>query len=565
MRWRYTMELSPIFYFTTGGKNFGIFQQTVKEKGNFMVIARMEPEGVGRALVRYGFDKDGMYAQRDTDGDGIIKDADPIEPVLEADGKRIAAHIFDGLFNTDTRRDGSLALITGNGMLFVPLLGLDAAGVPKYDFAHRRDVPGQVEGTPNYISPYEFKTKESISIGNDLYCLDDGGFVAAMRTATGPGPDPATEHSNGTSMAGFDGKGQLRWFSPMNPYGLKLGFHGIAHIGGITIAGRGQLCEFETMDADGLGTGVLGTPRAFGWGGMWLDNHRQVQGFTGNDGKPYLIVGDYAEQSYHWLALTGNDKLLHQSQRVTVTPATAAALLAEPAAPVPVWPVPPAPRVTIKKLAAALPIDGELAKWRALGIAPIIISADDPTDNSAVVRMGYADDALFVQVIKFDNALTFHQTEPGRHYQQDGIEFNIGTFWSGWKYNVTRLDWKNDIILRDRFFGESRLLTPEEAPRVIKVLDNAADVPERKLLEAATGADMSKCKVMVIEMKLGQPALAGLPADRAVSFQSGKTFLLGICINDNDVVGGDLFAPIGWPTGYGAFSRDDGLATAVME
>ena len=42
---------------------------------------------------------------------------------------------------------------------------------------------------------------------------------------------------------------------------------------------------------------------------MWLDNHRQVQGFTGNDGKPYLIVGDYAEQSYHWLALTGNDQV----------------------------------------------------------------------------------------------------------------------------------------------------------------------------------------------------------------------------------------------------------------
>jgi len=565
MRWRYTMDIAPIFYFTTGGKNFGIFQQNVKDKGVFMVIARMEADGTGRALVRYGFDTDGMYAQRDTDGDGIIKDTDPSTPVLEADGKRLTTHIFDGLFNTDTRRDGSLALITGNGLLDVPLRGLDATGVPQYDFAQRRNVPGQVEGTPNYISPYEFKTRESISIGNDLYRLPDGGYVAAIRTATGPGPDPATEHSNGTSMAGFDANGQLRWFSPMNPYGLKLGFHGITNIDGITVAGRGQLCEFETMDADGLGTGVIGTPRAFGWGGMWLDNHRQVQGFTGNDGKPYLIVGDYAEQSYHWLALTGSRQLLHQALPVTITPATAAMLLVEDPAPVPVWPVPPAPHVTIKKLAAALPIDGDLAKWRTLGITPIIISADDPTDNSAVVRIGYAEDALFVQVIKFDNFLTFHQTEPGRHYQQDGIEFNIGTFWSGWKYNVTRLDWKNDIILRDRFFGESRLLTPEEAPRVIKILDNATDVPERKLLEAATGADMRQCKVMVIEMKLGKAALAGLPADRAVTFQSGKTFLLGICINDNDVVGGDLFAPVGWPTGYGAFSRDDGLATAVVE
>ncbi len=477
-----------------------------------------------RALVRYGFTPDGMFAQRDTTGNGIIKETDPSTPVLEADGKRITTHIFDGLFNTDTHRDGSLALITGNGMLCVPLLGLDADGVPQYDFAHRRNVPGQVEGTPNFISPYDFKTKENISLGDNLSRLPDGGFVAPMRTASGPGPDPATEHSGGTSMAGFDANGQLRWFSPMNPYGLKLGFHGITNLDGITVAGRGLLCEFETMDADGLGTGLIGAPRAFGWGGMWLDNHRQVKGFSGNDGKPYLIVGDYAEQSYHWLALTGYDRVSHQALPITITPTTAAALLAEDPAPVPVWPVPPAPRVTIKKLAAALPIDGDPAKWRTLGITPIIISADDPTENSAVVRIGYAEDALFVQVIKFDNILTFHQTESGRHYEQDGLEFNIGTFWAGWKYNVTRLDWKNDIILRDRFFGESRLLTPEEAPRVIKVLDNAADVPERKLLEAATGIDMSQCKVMIIEMKLGKAALANLPADRQVLFQSGKTF-----------------------------------------
>jgi len=97
------------------------------------------------------------------------------------------------------------------------------------------------------------------------------------------------------------------------------------------------------------------------------------------------------------------------------------------------------------------------------------------------------------------------------------------------------------------------------------VLDNAADVPERRLLEAATGADMSKCKVMIIKMQIGKAALADLPGDRQVNFQSGKTFLLGICINHNEELGSDLFAPVGWRTGYGAFSRDDGLATAVME
>jgi hypothetical protein len=567
--WHYTIPgLDPIFYFTNGGQNFGVLLQHVRGVGNYLVLARMEADGLGRVLVRYGFDKDGMFAQR-ADEQGVIADTAAKDPILDADGKRITANFLQGaLNNTDTTRDGALNIPQGNGLLRVAMLGLDARGVPRYDFAHRTLVPAQAEGKADYLSPYDFpakSNKEQMSIANDLIALPDGGYAAIMRTATGPGPDPATEHSNGTSLAQFDAKGQLRWFSPMNPYGLKLGFHGITNIGDVIVVGRGQLCEFETMDADGLGTGVLGTSRAFGWLGMWLDNHRQVQGFTGNDGKPHLIVGDYADQTYHWMTLTGTDSIRRQALPVTISPEKAATLLAEAAVPPPHWPVPLAPRVTIKKLAAAPPVDGDLAKWRALGVAPIVMSADDPTDNSAIVRLGYTADALHVQIIKFDNALVFHQTEAGRHYQQDGVEFNIGTFWSGWKYNVTRLDWKSDIVLRDRFFGESRQLNAEEMPRTIKVLENAADVPERALLEAATGADMSKCKVMILEFALGKAALAGLPADRAVALQSGKSFLLGVCINDNDVVGGDLFNPIGWPTGYGAFSRDDGLATAVLE
>ena len=366
-RWKYTMEINPIFYFNTGGKNFGIFTQTVKDRGVFMTIARMEDAGVGRVLARYGYNNEGFFLQRDPDGDGVIRDDDPIEPVLDADGKRITERFFDsGFFNMDTRKDGALAIPVTQGMVFVPMTGLDAKGLPNYDLAHRRNVPGMVGNAPTFTSPYGFTTAENVAIAKDMYNLPDGGYVATLATKGGPGPDPATEHDNSTNMAGFDAKGQMRWFSAMNPFGLKLGLHGITNIGGITVAGRGQICEFETMDNDGLGTGVLGTPQAMGWGGMWLDNHRQVQGFTGNDGKPYLIVGDYAAQSYHWLALVGNDAVRRQEQAVTVTPALAATLAAGPAAPVDVWPVPPPPRVTIQKLAAALPVDGDIAKWRPL-------------------------------------------------------------------------------------------------------------------------------------------------------------------------------------------------------
>ena len=109
------------------------------------------------------------------------------------------------------------------------------------------------------------------------------------------------------------------------------------------------------------------------------------------------------------------------------------------------------------------------------------------------------------------------------------------------------------------------MLSVQDCQRAIKVLDSAADVPERRLLEAFSGADMSKCKVMVIEFRLGKEALADLPADRQVNFASGKGFIFGITVNENDVPGSDSFAPIAWPATYGTFSRDNDLATAVFE
>ena len=71
-----------------------------------MTLVRMEADGTGRVLSRYGYDANGLFLQRDTDGDGIIKDTDLSEPVLEADGKPITERLFDGgFFNTDTRKN----------------------------------------------------------------------------------------------------------------------------------------------------------------------------------------------------------------------------------------------------------------------------------------------------------------------------------------------------------------------------------------------------------------------------------------------------------------------------
>ena len=67
--------------------------------------------------------------------------------------------------------------------------------------------------------------------------------------------------------------------------------------------GRGSENEFSAIDVDGLGLGVLGPTPAFRWHGMWLDHNEQYRAFVGNDGKPYLVTGDYYSQAYHWQAL----------------------------------------------------------------------------------------------------------------------------------------------------------------------------------------------------------------------------------------------------------------------
>jgi DNA-binding beta-propeller fold protein YncE len=566
-RWRYTMEGSPLCFFAAGGANFGLFQQNLKEQGTWLGVVRMEADGTGRYLCRYGWDKEGLVLQRDLNGDGVIAKDDPSEPVNGPDGKRFKENFLNrGFNNIEVRADGSIVHPDRPGVRLIPMAGLDKQGVPQYDFAHARLIPATVAGgKPDYLSPYDFKTKETLSLAEDMFLQPDGTFAAVITTKSGGGPDLCTEHANGTSMAGFAADGTLRWLSPMNPVGFKMGFWGITTIGGITFAGRGAICEYETMDRDGLGTGVLGMPREFGWGGMWLDNHRQTQGFTGRDGKPYLITGDYCAQTYHWQELIGWDKVIHRSWPVKVSPALAETLSEGAPELVPVWPVPPPPTVTIKKLAGPLSMDGDPKKWRTLGIPPVVAISNDPLSNSSVLRLAYEGQNLYVQVIKFDDVITFHQREAGKHYLQDGVEFCINTFPEGWKYNVTRLADKGDIILRDRWFKAGTLLDPAVAPRVIKTYTNAVEFEERALIEGATGLDLRACQVHYTEFKLTGEALAGLPATLPLVLESGKTFRFGFLLNDNDTPGSDEMKGITWPVTYGTFERVEKLATGLFE
>jgi len=574
-RWKYTMtQATPHFFYAAGGKTFTIYTAREKDQPQYLYVARMEPDtGTVRAMSRYGVDTEGLFRQL-ADANGIIADDAAKGYLKNAEGKPITHPFFNerGFSNVDFQANGNIVVPLRRFVQIVPMTGLDGNGVPTYDFTKMQILNAMSEGQATFTSPYDHTTIDDVSIAEDMALHEDGSFTAVMSTKSGPGPDLCTEHANSTNMAGFDAKGNMRWFSATNPFGLKVGLYGVIELAGITFAGRGALCEWETMDRDGLGTGTLGTPADMGWGGMWLDNHRQTQGFIGNDGKPYLIAGDYCAQTYHWLALEGYDKVTRQRVPVKIDAALAAALAKEPALVVPHYPVPQPPKFTIKKIDKDLPMDGNLAKWRNLGIKPIVAAPDqtvknDPRDTSAVIRMAHNGEKMFVQIIKFDDVVTFHQRNIGSHYLHDGIEMCINGFYEGWKYNVTRLGDDKDVVFRDRFFeAKSGPLTPEECPRKITVLASAKDVEERKMLEASRGVDMSNCKVIVIEFTLTKENILGMSSPKVqMEMGSGKSFLIGFSINDGDVPGADTMNLITWPVMYGTFSRAEAFAAATFE
>ena len=75
----------------------------------------------------------------------------------------------------------------------------------------------------------------------------------------------------------------------------------------------------------------------------------------------------------------------------------------------------------------------------------------------------------------------------------DGIEMSINSFLEGFKYNVAITTDHDQTLYRNKAFTAvaDKIFTQEEAPHIIKILDNAKDVEERKLIEAVYGVDLS--------------------------------------------------------------------------
>ena len=109
-------------------------------------------------------------------------------------------------------------------------------------------------------------------------------------------------------------------------------------------------------------------------------------------------------------------------------------------------------------------------------------------------------------------------------------------------------------------------MSEDHAPRIVKVLDSARDVSERKIIEGVYGIDMSACKVIVTELKIPIDAASFTPKpDWVFPVAPGKSTWIGFLIDDNDEPGSDVQHYMFWPATYGTFQPKEDSALAIFD
>jgi hypothetical protein len=585
---------SPRNYFTTGGKNFGVYEILVGDPGKtadgkvmvsgydktnqelaYLVVRLDEKIAVPVSIYCYDSAKKTLVEIHDDNKDGIIDAKDTAKEIRQADGSsvNIPWDRYGGL----PRANGDMVFTnSGPNMIgrLIKMTGLDAGGnYPVYAWDKQQPIPCTFDGkTAGFISPYNFKTMEQVNSAVQIAEMSDGGYASSMALRSSGGTGLA--NGAGTDIGGFSKDGRLRWIFKLNTVQGSEGVQSIPEYK-MVMGMTSTQCDYMVMDEDGLGLGVLAMPKEAYWMGMWSDHAQQQQTYVGNDGKPYYILGDYSVNGFHWFEITGTQKTKKQTIPVQIDIPVTAVLATLPGRVQEKLPVPPTTKVTVRRLEKPLAIDGDMKKWRDAGIAPAALVTPEtgtadiigPQDCSAIIRLAYQGTDLYVQTIVFDNVVTFHQPL-GQMYQQDGIEMGVNSFMEGFKFNVANTTDHGTTVFRNKFVIASmdRIYTNEQVPRNIKILDNAKDVEERQFIEAIYGVDLSKSKVIVTEFKLPLTAAVGLDGDpKMVTVAPGKTFWTGFFINDNDMPGGDVQKYLAWPATYGTFAVKEAGALATFE
>ena len=512
-----------------------------------------------------------IWHERFDFSNGYTYDVNDWTPVVKSDGTNIGGGVPDVLIHTYTPE---AFMSAGNRVYHIPVAEF-ADSHPKYDWDNVKIIDFK-NGTPNgqLISPYDLTTSERPSAGRYVSRFEDGTYVGNPSFKTGNNTGFA--NWGGSSLGGYSADGTLRWLLPTTYPDNQ----GVKVVGNIGYSVSVPLQQFSVVNSDGALIGVLGTPKGIYWNGMWLDNSFQYLAFEGTEGRHYVVIGNFNDSVMWVCEVLGVSDVNVTESKLTLTDEWVNSWGENPTPRTDIlWHRPPnaTTKIVIKKLDSEMVIDGELNKWRELLPTPQVIvtpetgtGIDGPKDASALIRFAYTqgeDDKgnLYVQFIRFDNIIAFHQPAE-KFYKQDALEMAINSFLDGVKINVARSSDYGDIVVRDGWFLPVKRLPEELAPRKITIYDDASQISERKLLEDIYGIDMSDCKVVVMEFMIAldedtfEGRLEAMP-----KVKSGETFHLGLGVDDNDSPGADLQKMFVWPATYGTFANKNVSALVVFE
>jgi hypothetical protein len=557
-------ELSFLGDFSDGGHVFGVFVRPYNKTPSLTVVRYDRYRATPVLVLDVDPVTKSMLFRKDSTRDGVIDARDAAQPVLNAAGKPVRATPPFMRFN----------YLLANGDLLTPIArgvtyrwrraGLDTDGVPVYRWADRQELIADNEQT--FRNPYDRKPGGMGQV-TKLVAQPDGGWTmqAMLRGSGGSGAN----NGAGTDLCGYTADGRLRW---VHQLAAHKGIAGLGSANGVTVTGIFYCGEFLAFDPDGLGLGGFSEANALHYAGYWID-HPNLNMYRGRDGRGYVTTGDNYNGRHPWYRVSGDDRIVRSRTPLSISAETARALAATPedagAATAGVEPR----RVRVARLAHPLSIDGGLEKWRAAGVTPQLIigptgSMAGPGDCSALIRLGYEGQNLYVQVLQFDDVPTFHQGVQASH-QQDSVEMCLnGNFPAGFQFVTLKGPDGADLIVRRRFFNNIKdlLLDPRQCPRRVTVLPDARAVSERSLLESIYGVDLAGSPVIVTEYKLPIEAATYAPAEKDVfPLGPGQTFWVGFMINDNDDPGTDFQDYLAWPSTFGAFNPKESGALAVCE
>ncbi len=555
-------------FFSAGGERFGVYRFGWSEGGNRkrdgVLIVRFEG-GLGVPVGYYtNIERVGWVVVRDGNHDGLIdaKDTER-EPIRTTDGKPLTRNIAQRWISVEPR--GDIRSMTEQRWQF---RGLDSKRRPIYDFPDRPAFAFRDKTLP---SAYQPGVNNAPGQQSESTALDDGGLLASFQWQKGAPRNMGYSNSGAIDIARFRPDGRLRWLRPMNDFSPV---QGVKAQGGFLLSAYGHQVEWLGMNEDGLGLGHLGYPPDSSWFGYWVDHPNQYDLFEGNDGRLHVIAGDYMINGMHWLTLENTSPAQVSRAPIRIDATSARELASAPFSPPMLVPSPRQPRIIVNRLPKPLEIDGDPAKWRALGISPQFLitpvtahgSVTGAGDLSAVGRIAYFGNEIYIHVIRFDDVVTFHQPMSSGH-MQDTLEVMFNGFMEGFQWNLARYADAGEAIVRRRFFFKNltRPIPAEVAPRAVRVVNDVRDLPERALMESATGEDLSKARAIYYEFRLPVDERAYEGSTQSIfPVAPGKGFWFGVMASDNDTPGADVQDYAVWPPSFGSFEVKERGAWAVF-